>query len=102
MLDKNNSTSEADKQLTVTDANRGFKFSEKTLQNLFEESKMKILDIKPSLQIKNSNVSPVSTRKLGILRKFSTYNVSSAPGRPAISNCLRTQGRSLFTFRFSY
>ena len=72
MLDKNNSTIEADKQVADTDANRGFKFNEKTLQNLFEESNMKILDIKPSLQIKNSSISPVSTRKLGTLRKFST------------------------------
>ena len=72
MLDKDNSTSEADKQLTNTDANRGFKFNEKILQNLFEESNMKILDIKPSLQIKNSSISPVSTIKLGTLRKFST------------------------------
>ena len=72
MLDKNNSTSEADKQLTDTDANRGFKFNEKTLQNLFEESNMKILDIKPSLQIKNSSISPVITSKLETLPKFST------------------------------
>ena len=72
MLDKNNSTSEADKHLTDTDANRGFKFNEKILQNLFEEGNMKILNIKPSLEIKNSSISPVSTRKLETLRKFST------------------------------
>ena len=72
MLDKNNSTSEADKQLTDTEANRGFKFNEKILQNLFEESNMKILDIKLSLQIKNSSISSVTARKLGTLRKFTT------------------------------
>ena len=81
-MDKNNSTSEADKQLTDTDPNRGFKYNEKTLQKLFEESNMKILDIKPLLQnsrtqvqnslLKNSSISPVSTRKLGTLQKFST------------------------------
>ena len=81
-MDKNNSTSEADKQLTDTDPNRGFKYNEKTLQKLFEESNMKILDIKPLLQnsrtqvqnssLKNSSISLVSTRKLGTLQKFST------------------------------
>ena len=48
--DKNNYTSEADKQVSDTDVNRDFKFNEKIFQNLFEESNKKILNIKPSLQ----------------------------------------------------
>ena len=70
--DKNNYTSEADKQVSDTDVNRDFRFNEKIFQNLFKESNMKILNIKPSLQKQNSSNSPVSTRKLGTLRKFIT------------------------------
>ena len=38
--DKNNYTSETDKQRSDADVNRDFKFNEKILQNLFEESNM--------------------------------------------------------------
>ena len=98
--DKNNYTSEADKQVSDTDVNRDFKFNEKIFQNLFEESNMKILNIKPSLQKQNSSNSSVSTRKLGTLRKFITFNVSSVLGRPVISNCwtLREEISSLLDF----
>ena len=48
---------------------------------------MKILDRKPLIQKKNSSISLVTTRKLGTLRKFPNYNVSSAPRRPVISHC---------------
>ena len=72
MWDKNNFSSEADKQLSNTDVNRDFKLNEKILQNLFEESNLNILNIKPLLQKKNSSISPVSTKKLGTLRKFTT------------------------------
>ena len=54
---------EADKQLSNTDVNRDFKFNEKTLQNLFEENNVNILNIKPSLQKKNSSISYVSATK---------------------------------------
>ena len=72
MWDKNNFSSEADKQLSNTDVNRDFKLNEKILQNLFEESNLNILNIKPLLQKKNSSISPVSTKKLGTPRKFTT------------------------------
>ena len=72
MWDKNNHISEVDKQLGNTDLNREFKFNRKILQNLFEESNVNILNIKPSLQKKNSSISPVNTRKLGTLQKFTT------------------------------
>ena len=61
MWDKNNFTTEL--------MNSYFKFSEKILQNLFEESNMKILNVKASLQKKNSSISLIGKRKLGILRK---------------------------------
>ena len=53
MWDKNNYTSETDKQLSYTDVNRDFKSNEKILHNFFEESNVEILNIKPSLQKKN-------------------------------------------------
>ena len=79
MWDKNNYTSEADKQLNNTDVNRDFKFNEKILQNLFEETNVNILNIKPLLQKKNSSISYVSARKLGTLQKFTIPNKYLVP-----------------------
>ena len=64
MWDKNDYTSEAGKQLTDTDVYRDFKFNEKILKNLVEESNifLKILNIKASIQEKNLSISRISTR----------------------------------------
>ena len=67
MWAKNEYTSEAGKQLSGTDVKRDFKFHENILQNLVEESYifLKILNVKASLQKKNSTISPINTQKLG-------------------------------------
>ena len=49
LQDKNNYASEADKQRSDTELNRYFKFNEKILQNLFEESNMETSDMKALL-----------------------------------------------------
>ena len=74
MWNKNNYKSQADKELSDTDVNKDFRFNEKILQNLLEESSifLKILNIKASLQKKTLSISPISTRKLETLQKSIT------------------------------
>ena len=71
MWDKKDYKTQADKQLSDTDVNKDFKFNEKILWKILEESNifLKKLRIKASLQKKTLSILSISTRKLQKLQK---------------------------------